>query len=129
MAKSDFSEHRIWIEPHESHSKDGTVEHVKGHWAEIVSRPPGKRTEIHLQHLGIYSNANSAKENFKLGKEHGYDSLTIGRHLNEAANLAEANAKKWRSQGKTETAEALEDAEKSLRKSADYAFEEHEKGH
>ena len=129
MTTSDFSEHKIWIEPHESHTKDGTAENVEGHWAEIVSRPPGEKTEVHLQHLGIYSNANSPEDNLKIGREHGYDSLTIGRHLNDAANLAEANARKWRSQGKTETAEALESAEKSLRKSAHYAFEEHDKGH
>jgi hypothetical protein len=129
VTTNDFSEHKIWIEPHESHSKDGKVEHVEGHWAEIVSRPPGEKTEVHLQHLGIYSNANSPEANFKAGRENGYDSLAIGRHLNEAANLAEANAKKWRSQGRTETAEALERAEQSLRKSAHYAFEEHDKGH
>lgn len=124
-----FSEHRIWIEPHESHSRDGRADYIPGHYAEIYSRRGSQRVEVHLKHLGIYSNMMTPEENYIAGRDHHYSALTIGRQLNDAANLADANARKWRTKGRYETADALTRASTSLRESARYAFAMNEREH
>ena len=92
---------------------------------------PAARTrgaQIHVRHLGIYSENYSPEENYRAGRAKGFVALTIGRQLNDAANLSMLNARKYSRRHMPETAKAFERAERAFREAAAYAFKQHASG-
>lgn len=83
---------------------------------------------VEIRALGIYSEHFRPEKNYMIGREHHYSALTIGKQMNDAANLAEADAKKYRKQHRYDTAAFYERAERSFRASAAYAFKKHAEG-
>ncbi len=84
--------------------------------------------QIHVRHLGIYSENYSPEENYRAGRAKHFAALTIGRQLNDAANLSMLNARKYSRRHMPETAKAFERAERAFREAAAYAFKQHASG-